>query len=92
MAKAKRTNKPRPSASAGVAVQKQSWNVYTTMLLLALLGIIVACIALAIELRDYEGDYKAKGATKTVRAQWPAANVASGSLLGSRFGQASPLA
>ena len=43
------------SAKGGVLVHKPRSNVYTVMLVLALLAIIVGCVFLWLELQTYEG-------------------------------------
>ena len=44
------------------------FDVYTTMLLVSLLAIIVACVLLALEAGRYNWDFKAQGA-KVAQAQ-----------------------
>lgn len=44
-----------------VEYEKQTWNIYSMMLLLALLAIIIGCVFLILELKAYDWDYAAKG-------------------------------
>lgn len=41
------------SSKSGVVVQKPGMNIYTVMLILALLAVMTACILLYLELRSY---------------------------------------
>ena len=42
--------------TGGVSVQKPRSNVYTVMLVLALLAIIIGCVFLYLEIQEYGGD------------------------------------
>jgi hypothetical protein len=42
----------------GVVVQKPKSDIYTTMLFLALIAIIIACLCLWLEMRSYNMDIK----------------------------------
>jgi hypothetical protein len=56
----------------GVIVEKPRWNVYTMMLLLSLLAIIIACVCLYLELKDYETDITADKARRSITCVEPA--------------------
>ena len=43
------------SASRGVSVQKPGSNVYTVMLLIALVALIIGCVLLYLEIDSYGG-------------------------------------
>jgi heme/copper-type cytochrome/quinol oxidase subunit 2 len=47
----------------GVYVQKPKWDIYTTMLLIALTAIIIAIVVLILEMKAYNFDWKANEAT-----------------------------
>lgn len=49
-------------ASRGITVHKPKADIYTWLLLVALVAIIIACTFLGIELGRYGGDYRAAGA------------------------------
>jgi hypothetical protein len=49
---------------ADIEYEKQSFNVYSMMLLLALLAIIIGCIFLTLELKAYDWDFGAKNIPK----------------------------
>jgi hypothetical protein len=49
----------RPAAEE-VEYEKQPWNIYSMMLLLALLAIIIGCIFLTLELKAYDWQLDAK--------------------------------
>jgi hypothetical protein len=49
----------------GIVVQKPRADVYTWLLLVALIAIIIACTFLGMELNRYNWDYKAAGARAT---------------------------
>lgn len=53
------------SAPGGIVVQKPKADVYTWLLLVALIAIIIACTFLGMELKRYDWDYKAAGARAT---------------------------
>jgi hypothetical protein len=52
-------------ANRGITVQKPKADIYTWLLLVALVAIIIACIFLGMELGRYGGDYRASGARAT---------------------------
>jgi hypothetical protein len=56
----------------GVVVAKPRSDVYTTMLFLALIAILVACLCLYLEMRAYNMDIKATEASvPSTAAVWP---------------------
>ena len=50
------------SPTGGIVVQKPKADVYTWLLLVALIAIIIACTFLGMELKRYDWDIKAAGA------------------------------
>ena len=52
-----------------VEYDKQSFNIYSMMLLLALLAIIIGCIFLTLELKAYGWDFGAKTIPKVSAVQ-----------------------
>jgi hypothetical protein len=55
MAKRKKAAaKPIKAAAPVVATEKPPWNVYSTMLLLALLAMILGCVIFTLELQAYD--------------------------------------
>ena len=62
---------PLDSNNPGVVVQKPKSDVYTTMLFLAFIAIIIACLCLWLEMRAYNMDIKANEARVSVTSlQW----------------------
>ena len=59
---------PLDSNNPGVVVQKPKSDVYTTMLFLAFISIIIACLCLWLEMRAYNMDIKANEARVSVSA------------------------
>ncbi|HVA45740.1 MAG TPA: hypothetical protein VNH11_05075 [Pirellulales bacterium] len=49
-------------ANRGVVVQKPKADIYTWLLLVALVAILMAITCLALELKRYDWDFKAAGA------------------------------
>lgn len=45
-----------------VEYEKQTWNIYSMMMLLSLLAVIIGCIFLVLELKAYEWKLDGKGA------------------------------
>jgi hypothetical protein len=81
MARAKVTKTVAPT----VEYEKQPWNVYSMMLLLALLALIIGIVFLCLELSAYNWDYNAKTAPRTAFAA-PASNNSLASLpIGARL-------
>ena len=54
--KSKSKTKTKKKTGGGVAVQKPSFNIYTTMLVLSLVAVTAACVVLWLELGTY-GDW-----------------------------------
>lgn len=52
-----------------VEYEKQSFNIYSMMLLLALLAVIIGCIFLTLELKAYDWDFGAKTIPKVSAVQ-----------------------
>lgn len=50
-----------------VEYEKQPWNIYSMMLLLALLAIIIGCIFLILELKAYDWQLDAKVSADRLR-------------------------
>jgi hypothetical protein len=50
------------SVSPTVLTKKSAWNIYTIMLLLALLSLLLAMLFLYLEIREYGGFGAVKGA------------------------------
>ena len=50
------------SASPTVLTKKSAWNIYTVMLLIALVALLLACLFLYLEIREYGGFGAVKGA------------------------------
>lgn len=49
-------------ATRGVVVQKPKADIYTWLLLIALVAVLLAITCLALELKRYDWDFKASGA------------------------------
>jgi hypothetical protein len=56
------------SASPTVLTRKSAWNIYTVMLLLALISLLLAMVFLYLEIREYGGFGAFKGPTAAIRA------------------------
>lgn len=56
------------SASPTVLTKKSAWNIYTVMLLLALLSLVLAMAFLYLEIREYGGFGVFKGPSAGIRA------------------------
>lgn len=54
----------KPSAGRGVFVQKQRANVYTMMLIVSFLCIIVGCLFLYLEMKEYNFQVKVPAAAQ----------------------------
>jgi hypothetical protein len=65
MAKKKKKSK----ASAGVVVQRPGWNVYTSLLMISLFAVIIACFCLFKEMDGYDWDIQAKKAPRVSQMQ-----------------------
>ena len=50
---------PDPS-QRGVIVEKPKFNVYTMMLLLSLIAILIGCLCLYLEMKEYNFEFKAR--------------------------------
>lgn len=50
------------SASPSVLTKKSAWTIYTVLLLLALLALLLGCLFLFLEIREYGGFGAVKGA------------------------------
>lgn len=60
-------SQPNFEASApSVLTKKSPWNVYTVMLILSLLALLIACICLWLEIREYGGFGAIKGPQASV--------------------------
>ena len=57
---------PLDSNNPGVVVQKPKSDVYTSMLFLAFIAIVIACLCLWLEMRAYNMDIKANEARVSV--------------------------
>lgn len=57
---------PLDSNNPGVVVQKPKSDVYTTMLFIAFIAIVIACLCLWLEMRSYNMDIKANEGRVTV--------------------------
>jgi hypothetical protein len=55
-----RLGSQQPDAQRGVVVEKPKANIYTMLLILSLLAIIVGCICLAMEMKAYDWNFKAR--------------------------------
>jgi hypothetical protein len=53
-------SKASRQATEEIEYEKQTFNVYSMMLVLALVAIIIACIFLIFELKAYDWDFGAK--------------------------------
>ncbi len=51
--KAKKVKKEKVAAGEGVVVAKPGFNIYTSMLLVALLSLCIGCIVLGMELQRF---------------------------------------
>ncbi len=64
------------SPAPSVLTKKSAWNVYTAMLLIALVALLLAALFLYLEIREYGGFGNVKGpvtmrsAPQAVLAQW----------------------
>lgn len=56
--------------SRNVFMRKQSWNIYTAMLLLSLLFIIIGCVFMFVELTAYKLSVKVSPDAKVPAAMW----------------------
>jgi hypothetical protein len=56
-----------PDPGRGVVVQKPKADIYTALLGIALVAVLLAIICLWLELSRYKYDYKATGASATLR-------------------------
>jgi len=56
--------------SRNVFLRKQSWNIYTAMLLLSLLFIIIGCVFMFVELTAYKLSVKVSSEAKVPAAMW----------------------
>lgn len=70
------------SAVEEVEYEKQPWNIYSMMLLLALLAIIIGCIFLILELKAYDWQLDAKVSADRLRG---GIEAVAGSFLGERM-------
>lgn len=52
------------SASPSVLTKKSAWTIYTVMLLLSLLALLLGCLFLYLEIREYGGFGAVKGAAQ----------------------------
>ena len=57
------------SASPTVLTRKSAWNIYTVMLLLALISLLMAMVFLYLEIREYGGFGAFKGPTAAIHAK-----------------------
>ena len=48
------------SAARGVIVEKPKANVYTVMLILSLIAILIGCLCLYLEMKEYNFEWKAR--------------------------------
>jgi len=64
------------SPAPTVLTRRSAWNVYTAMLLIALVSLLLAALFLFLELREYGGFGNVKGPTVELRAPASASNVA----------------
>jgi len=51
---------PAPAQPRGVIVEKPKANIYTVMLILALVALLVGCFCLAGEMSAYNWEFKAR--------------------------------
>jgi hypothetical protein len=64
------------SPAPSVLTKKSAWNVYTVMLLIALVALLLSALFLYLEIREYGGFGNVKGpvamrhAPQSVLAQW----------------------
>ena len=61
------------SPAPSVLTKKSAWNVYTAMLLIALVALLLAALFLYLEIREYGGFGNVKGPVTQLQA--PAANA-----------------
>ncbi|MAT69172.1 MAG: hypothetical protein CMJ58_06565 [Planctomycetaceae bacterium] len=62
-------SQPNFEASApSVLTKKSPWNVYTVMLIVSLLALLIACLCLWMEIREYGGFGAIKGPQASVTA------------------------
>jgi hypothetical protein len=56
-----RLGSQQPDASQrGVVVEKPKFSIYTMLLLLSLIAIVIGCVCLAMEMKAYDWDFKAR--------------------------------
>ena len=60
------------SPAPTVLTKKSAWNVYTAMLLVALLALLLAALFLYLEIREYGGFGNVKGPVTQLQSPTPA--------------------